>query len=214
MLVLAEAAGQAWTASVDGVELGPASEVNGYATAWPMDLSGDAVVELHYGPQRRADVALAVSLLTLVGCLAVLAIGRKPGPFSAPPDPGAVDGDAGRGRDSVRARLVWSALLGAGAWFVGGPWLLGIAVVALVMDALVPMGRRTLVLGGAALVAASPVVYLLVNSGDLATVTPELVTGAPAAHLLAMSGLLLVVMAHLPHQATRTGTPAGASDRP
>ena len=97
---------------------------------------------------------------------------------------------------------------------MGGPWLVGIAVVALVMDALVPMGRRTLVLGGAALVAASPVVYLLVNSGDLATVTPELVTGAPAAHLLAMSGLLLVVMAHLPHRATRTGTPAGASDRP
>jgi len=208
-LVLAEAAGQAWTASVGGVELGPASELNGYATAWPMDLSGDAVVELHYGPQRRADVALAVSLLTLVGCLAVLARGRKPGPFAARPGPRGVDGEARQERDAVRARLVWSALLGAGAWFVGGPWLLGIAVVALVMDALVPVGRRTLVLGGATLVAAAPVVYLLVNRGSLATVTPELVTGAPAAHVLALSGLLLVVMAHLPHRAVRTGTPAG-----
>ena len=49
MLVLAEAAGQAWTASVDGVEL---DGIGGerYATAWPMDLSGDAVVDLHYGP--------------------------------------------------------------------------------------------------------------------------------------------------------------------
>ena len=138
---------------------------------------------------------------------------QEAGSFSHLRTLGLLDGDAGRERDSVRARLVWSALLGAGAWFVGGPWLVGIAVVALVMDALVPMGRRTLVLGGAALVAASPVVYLLVNSGDRHR-DAGLVTGAPAAHLLAMSGLLLVVMAHLPHRAMRTGTPAGASDRP
>jgi hypothetical protein len=80
--------------------------------------------------------------------------------------------------------------------------------VVLAVDALVPLGRRTLVLAGAALVAGAPVVYLLVNRGDLATVTPDLVTGAVPAHLLAMSGLLLVVMAHLPDREMRAGTPA------
>lgn len=104
--------------------------------------------------------------------------------------------------------MLWSASFCAGAWFVGGPWLLGVAVVVLAVDALVPLGRRTLVIGGAALVACAPMAYLLVNRGDLATVTPDLVTGAVPAHLLAMSGLLLVVLAHLPHREMRAVTPA------
>ena len=214
MLVLAEAAAQAWTASVDGVELGPASVVNGYAAAWPIDVSGDAIVELRYGPQLRADVALGASLIALAGCLVVLVRGRKPGRYVARAGPPAATGEARQERDQVRARLLWSALLGAGAWFVGGPWLLGIAVVVLAVDALVPLGRRALVLTGATLVASAPVAYLLVNRGDLATVTPELVTGTPAAHLLALSGLLLVVMAHMPHRAVRARTPAEQSVRP
>jgi arabinofuranan 3-O-arabinosyltransferase len=207
-LVLAEAAGRAWTASVDGVDLGPGSVVNGYAAAWPMDVSGDAIVELHYEPQRRADVALGASLLALVGCLVVLVRGRKPGPYVSRAGPAAATGEARPHREAIRARMLWSALFCAGAWFVGGPWLLGVAVVVLTVDALVPLGRRTLVLTGAALVGAAPVAYLLVNRGDLATVTPDLVTGAVPAHLLAMSGLLLVVMAHLPDREMRAGTPA------
>jgi hypothetical protein len=173
-----------------------------------MDVSGDAIVELHYEPQRRADVALGASLLALVGCLVVLVRGRKPGPYISRAGPAAATGEARPQREPIRARMLWSASFCAGAWFVGGPWLLGIAVVVLAVDALVPLGRRTLVLAGAALVAGAPVVYLLVNRGDLATVTPDLVTGALPAHLLAMSGLLLVVMANLPDREMRAGTPA------
>ncbi|HEU0213225.1 MAG TPA: alpha-(1-_3)-arabinofuranosyltransferase family protein [Jiangellaceae bacterium] len=214
LLVLNEAAGKDWTASIDGVEVGPATQVNGYASAWPLDLEDDAVVELRYEPQGRADAALAASLLALAGCLVVLVRGRKPGLYVSAADPAGVTAAAQRERGSVRQRVRWSVLLGAGAWFGGGPWLLGVAATALAVDVLIPMGRRTLVLAGAALVAAAPVAYLLANRGKLVTVTPDLVTGAPLAHLLALSGLLLVVMAHLPHRAARTVTSTGTSGRP
>ncbi|MGQ0831515.1 MAG: alpha-(1-_3)-arabinofuranosyltransferase domain-containing protein [Microthrixaceae bacterium] len=74
-----------WHATVDGKDLGPPALVDGFANGWLVDPSTDELqVSLRFAPQERVDLALRVSLLAAVVCLA-LALRRAPSPKSTHP---------------------------------------------------------------------------------------------------------------------------------
>lgn len=61
-----------WRATLDdGTDLGPPVVVNGYAAGWYVDDIGGHTVTIGYGPQRRANIALAISGLGLLVSLVV-----------------------------------------------------------------------------------------------------------------------------------------------
>lgn len=81
-LVLGQSHNAGWRASLDGRDLGPPELVDGFANGWRLPPgSGAATVSLRFEPQRRVDVALAISALAAVVAL-VLALRR---PRQAPP---------------------------------------------------------------------------------------------------------------------------------
>lgn len=90
-LVLGQSHNAGWTASLDGTDLGAPALVDGYANGWALPAGAStAVVDLRFAPQRRVDVALALSALAALLCL-VLAV-RRPrraavGVPAALPDP-------------------------------------------------------------------------------------------------------------------------------
>ncbi len=76
-LILPQSLNPGWTASIDGVDLGPPSLINGYANGWivPAGSAGRAV-ELRWTPQRSVNVGLAISALFALLILALVAVGR------------------------------------------------------------------------------------------------------------------------------------------
>ena len=74
-----------WKATVDGVDLGPTTLVDGFANGWRITSDDTSfIVDLRFTPQRRVDIALWASLIAAAGCLA-LAIRRPRTPELAAP---------------------------------------------------------------------------------------------------------------------------------
>jgi arabinofuranan 3-O-arabinosyltransferase len=64
-----------WSASVDGESLGAPTLVDGGMSAWLLPPSDqDRVVQLHWKPQRTIWFGLAISLIAVLACLAVVAM--------------------------------------------------------------------------------------------------------------------------------------------
>jgi arabinofuranan 3-O-arabinosyltransferase len=65
-LVFAESFSPGWSASIDGVDLGSPTLVNGYAMGWdlPDGVTGDVVIT--WEPQRSVDLALVVALVIVL----------------------------------------------------------------------------------------------------------------------------------------------------
>jgi arabinofuranan 3-O-arabinosyltransferase len=90
-LVLGQSHNAGWTATLDGTDLGAPALVDGFANGWALPAGADrAVVDLRFTPQRRVDVALAISGFSALLCLG-LAL-RRPRPAAVPapaalPDP-------------------------------------------------------------------------------------------------------------------------------
>lgn len=84
-LILGASFNDGWTASIDGEELGAPELVDGYANGWLLP-AGDAdrVVQLRFRPQDRVDLALAVSAIAALLCLALAWRGRADQPEPAP----------------------------------------------------------------------------------------------------------------------------------
>lgn len=61
-----------WRASIDGEDLGDPVVVDGYAVGWVVEDNAAHTVHIDFAPQRWANVALGVSLLTLLVCLVLL----------------------------------------------------------------------------------------------------------------------------------------------
>lgn len=130
--VFGQSNNEGWHASLDGSDLGPASLVDGYANGWLIDpTTSDFEIKLNFAPQGRVNIALGVSTLGALVCLALIAVGRPRhgiDPVAAPP----------RGIDlslthyeglapSVSASLVAVAAVALGGWIFGTP-LIGIGL--------------------------------------------------------------------------------------
>lgn len=84
-LVLGQSLNDGWSAEIDGVgDLGPPTLVDGYANGWLIDPAAlgpdgleDFAVHLEWGPQRVIWVALALSALGVIACLALIVVGRR-----------------------------------------------------------------------------------------------------------------------------------------
>ncbi len=79
-LVLAQSHNDGWAATLGGRSLGPPQLVDGFANGWLItpDQMGTFDVQLRWTPQRVVWVALALSALAILACLAiVIATGRR-----------------------------------------------------------------------------------------------------------------------------------------
>nr|WP_246336402.1 alpha-(1->3)-arabinofuranosyltransferase family protein [Flexivirga oryzae] len=89
-VVLGQSLAGGWHATANGTDLGAPQLIDGYSTGWLLPKAGKYTIQISYAPQRRADVALAVSLavLLLAVALVVLAVFRKLRPAkNGPEDP-------------------------------------------------------------------------------------------------------------------------------
>ncbi len=128
-LVLGQSLNDGWSATADGTDLGPPVLLDGFANGWTLPPGTDpAVVELRFEPQRRVDLALAVSAIGVALCL-VLALRR-------PPRTALAAADAPVGQASLRAarlsfpRLAALAAASAALGFLFLPvgWAVGLGL--------------------------------------------------------------------------------------
>jgi arabinofuranan 3-O-arabinosyltransferase len=109
-VIAGEGYNDAWTASVDGTDLGPPTLVDGGFTGWWVtpDQAGGGTFTLHahWTARRPLTYAYAISAATVLACLAVLIASRR------------VTG----GARHVPGRISWSRpqAVPAGAWHISG----------------------------------------------------------------------------------------------
>lgn len=73
-VVLGQGYDSRWTATMDGKDIGPPVQVDGYSVGWIIDdASTPHEIEISFGPQRDATIALLVSTTVLVAALYLLA---------------------------------------------------------------------------------------------------------------------------------------------
>jgi len=94
VVVLGQSLASGWDATANGVDLGAPQLVDGYSAGWLLPKAGKYTIKIKYAPQRRADVALAVSIvvLLLAGALIGCAIVRTRRPASRADDADDDDG--------------------------------------------------------------------------------------------------------------------------
>ncbi len=78
-LVVSESWNEAWTATIDGVDLGPPELHDAFGMGWLIepDDDGPISVEIRWTPQGWVDPALAVSLATAIACGVLLLVRRR-----------------------------------------------------------------------------------------------------------------------------------------
>src|SRR5262249_34417230 len=112
---------------INGTSLGPPQVINGFANGWyvdPASLGGAADFDVHFewAPQRVIWIAIAVSILGVIACIAILFFGRRRarahgrGPVESPTrptTPAVVDLRRRGSRASVGAAVIAAVGLGA-----------------------------------------------------------------------------------------------------
>ncbi|MEN3362013.1 MAG: arabinofuranan 3-O-arabinosyltransferase [Mycobacteriales bacterium] len=191
-LVTGQAYDPRWHATLDGRDLGPPITVDGYSAGWLVDAPGTHTIAVRYGPQRTSDLALAASGLTVLGCLVPLVL-RSPLPA-----PAVVRRRPARGPRGRRARLVaaaagWALVVGLG-WLFGGVVLASAALALAAWHLLRPPRPRVLLVAGTGLLAAVPVVWLVLRPDLNRPLTAHVVQDDLWPHRLAAIGLLLVLV--------------------
>ena len=151
-LVLGESNNAGWKASVDGTDVGGSTLVNGYANGWRIrPPSSSFTVTLRWTPQRVVWIALAVSVVALLLCVALARwrrrdasdVGEPEDEVPALANPLVAVGTQPRPLTVVGSALAVGVVGGLVAtWWVG---LLAAALVALVLC--VPRLRFLLTLG-------------------------------------------------------------------
>lgn len=113
-LVFRQSWNAGWSASIDGVDLGPPTLIDGYANGWLVPPGTSArTVDITYTPQRLVTIGEWMSVgATLVVLAILLQFRRRRG--SAAPLPDAMD-ISRRPHPNVRRLILVAAL-----WFVGG----------------------------------------------------------------------------------------------
>ncbi|NNE73259.1 MAG: hypothetical protein HKN26_06325, partial [Acidimicrobiales bacterium] len=97
-LVLGQSHNPGWQATIDGLgDLGEPMLIDGFANGWyvdPTDIGSAFSVELRWTPQRVVNLALWFSLLAAIGCVALIALGRRATPTSAAVSARFIEGGA------------------------------------------------------------------------------------------------------------------------
>src|SRR5207342_1466883 len=75
-LVLGQSFNEGWEASASGGAIGGHQVVDGYANGWQVrsGTRGTMIIELRWTPQRLVWIGLAVSVVAVVACLAILVV--------------------------------------------------------------------------------------------------------------------------------------------
>ncbi|MEX1007229.1 MAG: alpha-(1-_3)-arabinofuranosyltransferase family protein [Acidimicrobiia bacterium] len=167
-LVLGESNNAGWKATVDGVDAGGSTLVNGYANGWLVVPSAASfAVTLEWTPQRTVWIALAISGVALVLCFALALWRRRRGNDD---ESAALDGDVelasplvARGAGvSRRAAIVTAIGAGLAGAFVAR-WWVGVIVGAFVAAVLVRPRLRPLLTVGAPACIAITALYVVVQ---------------------------------------------------
>jgi hypothetical protein len=79
-LVLGQSHSDGWSASVGGHGLGAPALVDGYANAWLVrpGRAGPVTIQLSWTPQRLVWIALGISAVAILLCVALLVVARRP----------------------------------------------------------------------------------------------------------------------------------------
>ncbi|HEY2430432.1 MAG TPA: alpha-(1-_3)-arabinofuranosyltransferase family protein [Acidimicrobiales bacterium] len=115
-LVLAQSFNKGWTARiVGGGSLGPPTVVDGFANGWRISPGAGrpVIVDLSWAPQRGVDVALVVSVLGLLACVALIVLPSRSRPAGAPSPP-PVLGAPWASRAGLGARRSVIVVIGTG----------------------------------------------------------------------------------------------------
>ena len=140
-LVLGEGLNDAWSATADGVDLGPPQLVDGGFNGWRIPPSdGSVAVVMQWTAQGPQTIALLISAVGVLGCFAIAALDRRSTATAAVPVARFATGEG-----PVPDRTRWIA---AGVWVVATAVLVGVgwALLAAVAGAvlIVHLGRPRL----------------------------------------------------------------------
>jgi arabinofuranan 3-O-arabinosyltransferase len=191
--VQAEGANPGWTATVDGQQLGSPQVVDGGMSGWWLSPS-DAPREVRtsWGPQRRVDIAIALSALLALVVVVLVLRDRRPSPAPVRDDM-VIDT---RGRSLARrAGVLWSAGAAIASWLVLGPGV-GAAVLLVSAGTLVVL-RRPRVLAGLGVAGVAVISVIVVSRVRNDAIPPDF--SFPAAfedlHRPLAAAVVLVVLA-------------------
>ncbi len=172
-LVLGQSYNRGWHLTVDGVDLGPPTLVDGYANGWRLDAGdGPLDLELRWTPQRTVWFGLAASALALMACLGIVTASfalpgrrRRRRPAHAIVDE-RFDDPAGRPElvvpGQVRPYLVAPIVVVAAFGVAAGP-VVGIAAGLVTLAAVFIAPARWLLAFGAAFALAVAGAYVAVQ---------------------------------------------------
>jgi arabinofuranan 3-O-arabinosyltransferase len=140
-LVLGEGLNDAWSATADGVDLGPPQLVDGGFNGWRIPPTDDPVdVVMQWTAQGPQTIAMLISALGILGCFAIAALDRRSSATAAVPVARFATGEG-----QLPDRTRWIA---AGVWVVAAALLVGVgwALLAAVAGAvlIVHLGRPRL----------------------------------------------------------------------
>ncbi|KAA0234941.1 MAG: Alpha-(1-_3)-arabinofuranosyltransferase [Acidimicrobiales bacterium] len=135
-LVLGESYNEGWSASVDGMELGPPTLINGYANGWFVDPAGLGLassfrIEVSWPPQRIVWLGIGIALAASALCVALVVwrprfLGGASIPTTRvqPADPFLISPFDGYGAPPATSVLVWysAVAFGAAALLIGPIW--------------------------------------------------------------------------------------------
>jgi arabinofuranan 3-O-arabinosyltransferase len=140
-LVLGQSQNPGWAATAEGEDLGESVLVDGFANGWLVTPTSEAFeVEMRFAPQQRVDIALVISLVAAVVCLALLwrrprEVVRAPSSLAEPYS--TVLAFRYDGALPTRRLAVWTGLgMGAVGLLLAGP------AVGLVIGVVAGLGAR------------------------------------------------------------------------
>ncbi len=78
-LALGQSESAGWTATVDGVDLGPSQLIDGYGNGWLVAPDSDQplTIRIEWTPQRLVWICIGVSIVVVALCLALIAVGSR-----------------------------------------------------------------------------------------------------------------------------------------
>ncbi|MCZ7536522.1 MAG: hypothetical protein M5T61_11865 [Acidimicrobiia bacterium] len=228
-LVLGESMNAGWTARVVGGDsLGGSRLVDGYANGWRIvpNSAGPFDVEIVWTPQRRVAASIAVSIVGVILCAAIVVATRlrrrRRSTCGGDGAPTLADlSGRGLGPAPVRPVALGALVAGGGAALVVAPWV-GLLVAASVAAVLrFPRARAVLAIAPAALLGLVGVYMTYRQVRDRLPPVFEWPTLFPRARtlgwlaivLLASDAVVELVRAPLSAGATGDDPPGGESER-
>ena len=208
-----------WSATLNGKALPAPTTIDGYSTGWILPAGAQGTVEMRFAPQRWANVALIVTLLTLAAIAAIVIVAARGGGLRAPvPHRSERYARSMRRADAVARRsdaqcLRLDVVCVVVATFGVGAAGLVASLVAVAVLRLTRVRSRHLVVAGALLVLAGVGAFLLLDP-SLGQVSADAIAANMWPHRIAGAGFVIALIGLLrQHDAPRTARRSGGSHR-